>query len=133
MVRAAAGRLGWLRPGRWAAGGLGFGAESGCVQGRRLRGPRSWGVGAGRAARQRGWRIVLRIEDLVINQNMLAQYNFSNKVNVEIMAFVRKNAERFNELSLRTIIKLAGLVKVFADNNEWEEIAEMSMMGNRIG
>ena len=76
---------------------------------------------------------MLRIEDLVANKGMLDQFNLSKKAAKEVMEFVRKNATKFNELSLRTIIKLAGLVKTCnEDTAEWQEIAEMSLMGNEL-
>jgi hypothetical protein len=76
---------------------------------------------------------LLRIEDLVLNNNMLGQFKLEKKVNESIMKFVREHAAQFNELSLRTVIKLAGLAKSFPDNNRWQTVAKMSMIGNKIG
>jgi hypothetical protein len=76
---------------------------------------------------------MLRIEDLVLNTNMLQQFKLEKKVNESIMKFVRENASKFNEFSLRTVIKLAGLAKTFPDNNRWQTVAKMSMIGNKIG
>jgi hypothetical protein len=76
---------------------------------------------------------MLRIEDLVANKGMLNQFKLSDKACKEVMEFLRENATKFNELSLRTVIKLAGLVKTcLEDTNEWREIAEMSLMGNEL-
>ena len=76
---------------------------------------------------------MLRIEDLVKNKGMLEQFNLSETASSELMDFLRKNAENFNELSLRTVIKLAGLVKTCDEvKSEWEEIAQMSLCGNPL-
>jgi hypothetical protein len=76
---------------------------------------------------------MLRIEDLVANHGMLDQFNLSKKACKEIMEFLRENAKGFNELSLRTVIKLAGLVKTFnEDFEEWSDVAKMSLMGNPL-
>lgn len=75
---------------------------------------------------------MLRIKDLV-SKGMMSKFNLSPKTEKEIMAFLEKNAEAFNELSLRTVIKLAGLAKTFDERTEeWQEVAEMSLMGNAI-
>ena len=73
---------------------------------------------------------MLRIKDLVTNKNMLAEFNLNHEASTSVMNFLCQNKARFNELSLRTVIKLAGLARTFADNEEWKTIAEMSMMGN---
>jgi hypothetical protein len=75
---------------------------------------------------------MLRIEDLVMNNNMLGQFGLEPEMNEAIMQFIRDNAEEFNELSLRTVIKLAGLAKTFGDDNEWMEVSKLTMCGNRI-
>jgi hypothetical protein len=75
---------------------------------------------------------LLRIEDLVTNHRMLEQFKLNEDMSVKVMAFIRENASRFNELSLRTVIKLAGLARTFGENDEWREVACLSMMGNVI-
>ena len=76
---------------------------------------------------------LLRIEDLVANKGMLAQFNLKARTEKAIMEFLRSNAEAFNELSLRSIIKLAGLAKTCDEVTEdWEEIARESLMGNPL-
>ena len=77
---------------------------------------------------------MLRIEDLVANKGMLDSFDLKTKTKNAIMDFLRANAKEFNELSLRSIIKLAGLAKTCAEvTEEWEEIARASLMGNAMG
>lgn len=75
---------------------------------------------------------MLRIEDLVTNHKMLEQFKLTEKMSAKVMAFIRENAGKWNELSLRTVIKLAGLARTFEENDRWKMVAEMSMMGNLI-
>ena len=77
---------------------------------------------------------LLRIEDLVINHNMLEKFRLSEDDSKNVMAFVREKASEFNELSLRTVIKLAGLVKAIGNDPEmsWQDVATMSMTGNSM-
>jgi hypothetical protein len=76
---------------------------------------------------------MLRIEDLVSNKGMLDQFRLSAKCSREIMAFLRENATKFNELSLRTVIKLACVAKTFdEDATEWKKVAVMSLCGNPL-
>jgi hypothetical protein len=75
---------------------------------------------------------LLRIEDLVTNHKMLSQFKLSDKMSAKVMKFVRDNASKFNELSLRTVIKLAGLARTFDENDKWMRVAELSMMGNQF-
>ncbi len=75
---------------------------------------------------------MLRIEDLVTNQNMLEDFNLNKKESGMVMDFLREHKQMFNELSLRTVIKLAGLAKTFTTPGEWREAAIMSLTGNVI-
>lgn len=77
---------------------------------------------------------MLRIEDLVGNKNMLDKFRLTNKQNKDIMQYIRNNAARFNELSLRTVIKIASLVKSVGEDDDitWREIADMTMTGNTM-
>jgi hypothetical protein len=77
---------------------------------------------------------MLRIEDLVANKGMLDKFDLSAQCAKDIMIFLRENAKAFNELSLRTVIKLAGLAKTFSEvKSDWQEVARMSLCGNAIG
>lgn len=76
---------------------------------------------------------MLRIQDLVANKGMLDQFSLSKAAKKQVMEFLNENATKFNELSLRTVIKLAGLVKTCNENaEEWMDIAKMSLMGNEL-
>jgi hypothetical protein len=75
---------------------------------------------------------LIRIEDLIINKKMLASFKLSDEMSDSVMNFVRDNASRWNELSLRTVIKLAGLARTFKDSSRWQTVARMSMMDNRM-
>jgi hypothetical protein len=75
---------------------------------------------------------LLRIEDLVTNKGMLKQFKLTDDTSKKVMKFIREHAAEFNELSLRTVIKLAGLARTFEDNDEWMDVARMSLMGNMI-
>ena len=70
----------------------------------------------------------LRIQQVVYGNDMLAQYQFSQNTKTALMNFITKHEDNFQELSLRLVTKLAGLIKAFPDNNEWMEIAECSLM-----
>ena len=74
---------------------------------------------------------MLRIEDLVANKGMLDGFQLREKTKKVIMEFLRENAKVFNELSLRTVIKLAELAKTYdEDSSKWTECAKMSLCGN---
>lgn len=76
---------------------------------------------------------MLRIVDLVDNKGMLEKFTLSKQCKKEVMEFLKENAKSFNELSLRTVIKLAGLAKAFnEDKAEWQDVARMSLMGNAL-
>jgi replicative DNA helicase len=77
---------------------------------------------------------MLRIEDLVNNKGMLDQFKLTKDENKKIMSFIRENAEKFNELSLRTIIKIAAVVKCMSDDEEltWQDVVSMTMTGNNM-
>lgn len=74
---------------------------------------------------------MLRITDVVENKHMLDKFHLSEKCKNEIISFLNENAKCFNELSLRTVLKLAGIAKTTDERkDEWQEIAQMSLMGN---
>lgn len=67
---------------------------------------------------------LLRITQ-IIQDGMLAPYNFSNEKISAIENFVFENADRFRELSLRSVIKLADIA---ASVNAWERMARMTLL-----
>jgi hypothetical protein len=57
---------------------------------------------------------------------MLAEYEFAEGVADLIVDYVEQNHTRLRELSLRTIVKIADLVKAFPE--EWRDYAENTVM-----
>jgi predicted AAA+ superfamily ATPase len=68
---------------------------------------------------------MLRIKQIV-EDGMLKDYGFKQETIDEIMDYVDTNKSRFRELSLRTIVKLADLVKAFP--NTWQEMAGVTLL-----
>ena len=68
---------------------------------------------------------MLRIRQIVTD-GMLAEYGFSAETTESIVQFVDRNRSRLRELSLRTVVKIADLVKAFPDR--WPEYAENTVM-----
>jgi len=69
---------------------------------------------------------MLRIRQIV-GDGMLAEYEFSPEQEADIIAFVDANKKRLRELSLRTVLKMADLVRSFP-NNKWQRVAQISLM-----
>jgi hypothetical protein len=68
---------------------------------------------------------ILRIKQIV-NDGMLASYNFEDGAVNELVAYVETNAKRLRELSLRMVLKLADLKKSFP--TRWQATADMTCM-----
>lgn len=68
---------------------------------------------------------ILRIKQIV-NDGMLDRYDFADDVKQEIVNFVVNNANRLREISLRTVLKMADLRKVFP--NSWMKMSETTLM-----
>ena len=69
---------------------------------------------------------MLRIRQIV-GDGMLAEYDFSDNQIKEIIDYVDENKKKLRELSLRTVIKMADLVKSFP-NDKWKRVAQISLM-----
>ena len=69
---------------------------------------------------------MLRIRQ-IIDDGMLKKYEFSDDQHNEIVEFIDTNKTRLRELSLRTVIKTADLVKSFPDG-KWQRVAQISLM-----
>ena len=69
---------------------------------------------------------MLRIRSVVANGTMLDRYDFADEQRAELAEFVEENANRFREVSLRLVIKLADLMKSFGD--EWKAMARVTCM-----
>jgi DNA-binding NarL/FixJ family response regulator len=68
---------------------------------------------------------MLRIRQIVAD-GMLADYEFSTEQQAELVEFVDANKKRLRELSLRTVLKTADLIKSFP--SKWQRVAEVSLM-----
>ena len=68
---------------------------------------------------------MLRIKQIVTD-GMLEEYAFSDDQKQDIVDFVDGNKKRLRELSLRTVLKVADLVKAFP--TKWEAMAENTVM-----
>jgi hypothetical protein len=69
--------------------------------------------------------VLLRIRQIV-QDGMLAHYGFSDQVHNSLVEYVQTHADRFRELSLRTVVKLADLAVAFPD--QWPQYAENTLM-----
>ena len=69
---------------------------------------------------------MLRIQQVVRENSMLADYEFEPVVQDELIEFVVENQERLRELSLRMVLKLADLRKAFPAN--WKSHAKTTCM-----
>lgn len=68
---------------------------------------------------------MLRIKQIV-GDGMLAEYEFSKEQEAELVDFIDSNKRRLRELSLRTVLKAADLIKSFPA--KWQRVAEVSLM-----
>jgi hypothetical protein len=68
---------------------------------------------------------MLRIKQIV-GDGMLKDYEFTAEQEAELVEFVDANKKRLRELSLRTVLKAADLIKSFP--NKWQRVAEVSLM-----
>jgi hypothetical protein len=68
---------------------------------------------------------MLRIKQIV-GDGMLKDYEFSTEQEAELVEFVDTNKKRLRELSLRTVLKAADLIKSFP--SKWQRVAEVSLM-----
>jgi hypothetical protein len=71
---------------------------------------------------------LLRIRQIV-GDGMLSEYGFTPETVAEIVEFVGEKRDRLRELSLRTVVKIADLVKAFP--SEWRAYAENTVMKSK--
>ena len=69
---------------------------------------------------------MLRIKQIV-GDGMLDEYGFTKEANAELIEFIDANKKRLRELSLRTVLKTADLMRTFP-NGKWKRVAEVSLM-----
>jgi hypothetical protein len=68
---------------------------------------------------------MLRIKQIV-GDGMLAEYEFTEQQQEELVAFIDTNKKRLRELSLRTVLKTADLMRSFPA--KWQRVAQISLM-----
>ena len=69
---------------------------------------------------------MLRIRQIV-GDGMLEDYDFTAEQNAELIDFIDENKKRLRELSLRTVLKCADLMRTFP-NGKWRRVAQVSLM-----
>ena len=67
----------------------------------------------------------LRIEQIV-GDGMLKEYEFTPEVEKELIEFMKDNASRLREISLRMVLKIADLLQMDGDN--WKDLAKSTCM-----
>ena len=68
---------------------------------------------------------MLRIKQIIAD-GMLQEYEFTKAQEAELVEFIDSNKKRLRELSLRTVLKAADLIKSFPQR--WQRVAEVSLM-----
>ena len=69
---------------------------------------------------------MLRIKQIV-GDGMFQDYDFSEEQTTSIIEFIDQNKKRLRELSLRTVLKTADLMRSFP-GNKWQRVAQISLM-----
>jgi hypothetical protein len=69
---------------------------------------------------------MLRIKQIV-SDGMLNEYDFTEAQTAAIIEFIDANKKRLRELSLRTVLKTADLVRSFP-GDKWQRVAQISLM-----
>lgn len=69
---------------------------------------------------------MLRIRQIV-GDGMLAEYEFTDEEQAELIAYIDEHKRRLRELSLRTVLKCADLMRSFP-NGKWRRVAQISLM-----
>jgi len=69
----------------------------------------------------------LRIKSVVKESDMLCDYCFCNNEQDMILNYLLENVSKFQEVSLRTVLKISDLVKM-KQGEGWERIAQVTLM-----
>lgn len=69
---------------------------------------------------------VVRIKQVVFGKGMLSRDGFTDSEAREIVSFVEQNTDRLRELSLRMVVKLAGLFRM--NRASWKDLAAVTCM-----
>ena len=70
---------------------------------------------------------MLRIKQIV-GDGMLADYDFTPEQQQQLIDFIDSNKKRLRELSLRTVLKTADLMRSFSAGDKWQRVAQISLM-----
>ena len=73
---------------------------------------------------------MLRIHQIV-KDGMLDEYQFAEQQQSELLSFIDANKQQLRELSLRTVIKCADLMRTFPKDSKWQRVAEVTLMRHR--
>jgi hypothetical protein len=68
----------------------------------------------------------LRIKQIADTGELFRDYGFDENTQEEILVFMKENAKKFREMSLRTALKLADLRKSVGER--WKRVAEITVM-----
>lgn len=71
----------------------------------------------------------IRQVDRDAERGLFGDYNFTNNESQEVLDFMQENSTKLRELSIRTALKIADLVKVSPKN--WRALAETTVMRRR--
>ena len=71
----------------------------------------------------------IRQVDRDAENGLFGDYNFTNNEGQEVLDFMQANSTKLRELSIRTALKIADLVKVSPNN--WKMLAETTVMRRR--
>lgn len=69
---------------------------------------------------------IVRLKQVVTEKGMLRNEGFSKTQENEILEFVMKNQDKLRELSLRMVVKLAGLMRM--NPTTWQKLAKVTCM-----
>ena len=69
---------------------------------------------------------MLRIRQIVAD-GMLQEYDFTVEEQAELIEFIDEHKKRLRELSLRTVLKTADLMRSFPQG-KWKRVAQISLM-----
>mgnify|MGYP003346355148 CR=1 FL=1 len=69
---------------------------------------------------------MLRIKQIV-GDGMLEDYKFTKEQQEELIDYIDANKKRLRELSLRTVLKMADLMRTFP-GSKWQRVAQISLM-----
>jgi len=69
---------------------------------------------------------ILRIKQVICENNMLAKYEFDSSVQDELIDYIESNKDILRELSLRMVLKIADLRRSFP--NSWQAMSRTTCM-----